>query len=97
MSDMAESRRAEKTYSAFIAAVRSASASTRAQGAPDCSRRIASLTPAALATGPDTATFTTAIPMDYDAEIHFYRMIQEAVRNISRHARASKATAAAAA
>ncbi|MBG0790386.1 MAG: PAS domain S-box protein [Desulfovibrionaceae bacterium] len=38
------------------------------------------------------ATGLEDIQMDYDAEINIYRMIQEAVRNISRHAGASKAT-----
>jgi len=38
------------------------------------------------------ATGIEYIPMDFDAEINIYRMIQEAMRNISRHAEASKAT-----
>lgn len=38
------------------------------------------------------ATGIEDIPMDFDAELNIYRMVQEAVRNISRHAEASKAT-----
>lgn len=38
------------------------------------------------------ATGIEDIQMDFDAEINLYRMIQEAVRNITRHAEASKAT-----
>ena len=38
------------------------------------------------------ATGIEDIPMDFDAEINIYRMIQEAVRNITRHAEATKAT-----
>jgi PAS domain S-box-containing protein len=38
------------------------------------------------------ATGIEDIPMDFDAEINIYRMIQEAVRNITRHAEATRAT-----
>ena len=38
------------------------------------------------------ATGIEDVPMDFDAELNVYRMVQEAVRNISRHAGASRAT-----
>ena len=38
------------------------------------------------------ATGIKDIPMDFDAEINIYRMVQEAVRNITRHTEATRAT-----